>query len=98
MSEAGRNVPLIADYNPSSNGTDHIEDQTVLYCLGNFVGESFTASLVLRSIAQEFDQGFLAHYERVGIVAIPHIGRKIAKRYFYAVGVTDASPSEVALV
>lgn len=96
MSEAGRNVPLIADYSLSSDGTDHIEDQTVLYCLGNFVGESFTASLVLRSITQESDQGSLVHYERVGIVAIPHIGRKIGKRY--AVGVADASPSLVTLV
>lgn len=98
LSEPDRRVPLFADYCLASEGVDHIEDQAELYCLGNFVGESFTVSLVLRPRKQGYNR--LVHYQRVGIVAIPHIGRKVGKGYFYAVrvGGISAAPPSVTLV
>lgn len=87
-SERDRTVSLYADYCLSSDGVDHIEDQTVLYCLGTLVGETFT--VVFRPKIQVRARGCLVHYERVGVAAIPHVGRKTAKGYFYAVRVEDA--------
>ncbi|ROW02443.1 hypothetical protein VMCG_06100 [Cytospora schulzeri] len=95
-SDAGRRVPLFADYCLYSVGMGYIKNEGTLYCLGNFIGESFTASLVLQRL---LESGTVV-YRRIGIVSIPHVGRKGEKGFFYAAGVADTSikPSVVMLV
>lgn len=86
-----RTLPLLADYqlcSPRGDRDHHIDEHATLYCLGNFVGESFTASLVLW---RKKTASGLVFYQRVGIVAIPHIGRKDGKDSFYAVASADGS-------
>jgi hypothetical protein len=65
-------VPLCADYCLSSNGPGQVRDLEKVYCLGNFVGKDFTASLVARRLESA------ARFERIGIVARPHVDSKVA--------------------
>lgn len=58
----GEVVPFFADYCLCGEGKGHLRDEEEVYCLGNFGGERFIASLVIRKL------GCGSKYERVGIV------------------------------
>ena len=61
----GRVVPFFADYYLYGEGKGHLRDKEEVYFLGNFGGERFIASLVIRKL------GCGSKYEWIGIVAQP---------------------------
>ena len=61
----GKVVPFFADYYLYGEGKGHLRDKEEAYCLGNFGGERFIASLVIRKL----ECG--SRYEWIGIVAQP---------------------------
>ncbi|OCL08305.1 HET-domain-containing protein [Glonium stellatum] len=61
----GETVPFYADYCLCGDGKGKLQDKEEVYCLGNFSGERFIASLVVRKL----ECG--SKYERIGIVARP---------------------------
>ena len=61
----GKVVPFITDYYLYGEGKGHLRDKEEVYCLGNFGGDRFIASLVIRKL------GCGSKYEWIGIVARP---------------------------
>jgi len=61
----GKVVPFFADYYLYGEDKGHLRDNEEVYCLGNFGGERFIASLVIRKL------GCCSEYERIGIAARP---------------------------
>ena len=61
----GKVVPFFADYYLYGEGKGRLRDKEEVYCLGNFGGDRFIASLVIRKL------GCGSKYEWIGIVARP---------------------------